>query len=117
MPQEDYTELRIIGKGSFGQVFLVKNKRDGKELVMKKMRIGNITDKEREGYHLEVKLLSQLVCVTHVWCCDIAPFCTMLEEFMLHTSSQHSLMPNRSTLESCSMSSHSSIRSSTTSAL
>jgi serine/threonine protein kinase len=50
-----------LGQGSFGQVYLVKRKSDGRKLVMKKMNIGNVTEKEMDAFNLEVKLLSELV--------------------------------------------------------
>ena len=61
MGEDAYQEGKAIGKGSFGSVFLVRRRSDGKELVMKKMHIGNISAKEQQGYEMEVRLLSQLV--------------------------------------------------------
>ena len=59
--EEAYDGGRPIGKGSFGSVFLVKRRCDGKEFVMKKMPIGNVSAKEQHAYEMEVRLLSQLV--------------------------------------------------------
>lgn len=40
----------MIGSGSFGQVFLVTRITDRRVLVMKKMSVGNVSDKEMEVY-------------------------------------------------------------------
>jgi len=56
-----YIEERMIGQGSFGQVFLVRRRSDNLKLVMKKIRIGNVSDKEMEAFNLEIRLLSELV--------------------------------------------------------
>lgn len=40
----DYTLLKVIGTGSFGKVFLVKNE-DGEHFAMKVLNKENITDK------------------------------------------------------------------------
>jgi serine/threonine protein kinase len=37
-----YSMGKMIGKGSFGEVFLCKNRRTSKTLVMKKMRLTNV---------------------------------------------------------------------------
>ena len=55
-----YKVLRNIGKGSFGVVDLVKRKNDNKSFVIKKMKIGSVSKKEREMCHLEVQLLQKL---------------------------------------------------------
>jgi len=55
-----YIEERMIGQGSFGQVFLVRRRSDNLKLVMKKIRIGNVSDKEMEAFNLEIRLLSEL---------------------------------------------------------
>ena len=39
MSQSNYEEIRSVGKGSFGDVFLVNRKRDGRQFVMKKMHV------------------------------------------------------------------------------
>jgi NIMA (never in mitosis gene a)-related kinase len=51
--------LRSVGKGSFGDVFLVRRKKDDRQFVLKKMHIGK-TEKEREACQLEIKLLERL---------------------------------------------------------
>lgn len=55
-----YTVGEVIGRGSFGEVFLVNRKKDQLDYVMKKMSIIGLSDKERESYETEVQLLSEL---------------------------------------------------------
>ena len=57
---QKYVTLKQIGKGSFGTVDLVRRKRDGKSFVLKKMKIGSVSKKEREMCHNEVQLLERL---------------------------------------------------------
>jgi hypothetical protein len=40
--------VRLVGKGSFGSVYLVSRRRDGANFVLKNMEIKNVPDKEIE---------------------------------------------------------------------
>ena len=40
--------VRLVGKGSFGSVYLVSRRRDGAQFVLKNMQINNLPDKEIE---------------------------------------------------------------------
>lgn len=42
---EDYDFQKVIGTGSFGKVYLVKSKHDGKHYAMKVLNKSNIVDK------------------------------------------------------------------------
>lgn len=57
---QKYQILRKIGKGSFGVVNLIRRKTDSKLFVMKQMKIGSVSLKERNMCHLEVQLLERL---------------------------------------------------------
>lgn len=57
---QNYATVRKIGKGSFGEVSLVRRKSDKLSFVLKRMKIGSVSKKEREMCHLEVKLLKRL---------------------------------------------------------
>lgn len=46
--QEDYQLLKLIGKGSFGKVFLVRKKDDGKVYAMKTLNKGTIVQRKQE---------------------------------------------------------------------
>ena len=51
----------LVGKGSFGSVVQVTRKSDGARLVMKRLPIHSVTEKEMEAYQNEIRLLSELV--------------------------------------------------------
>eukprot|EP01083_Nonionella_stella_P086476 240295_1 len=55
-----YEVIRKIGKGSFGTVDLIRRRKDGKKLVLKRMKIGSVSKKERDMCHNEVHLLERL---------------------------------------------------------
>ena len=59
--EEEFDELRCIGRGNFGAAFLVKlkNTPDNEEVyfIAKKIILGQLTEKEQEGAHLEVSNL------------------------------------------------------------
>jgi len=61
---EEFEELKCIGRGNFGAAFLikVKNTPQGEDLffVAKKVILGQLTDKEKEGSQLEADLLKKL---------------------------------------------------------
>ena len=55
---EEFEEMRCIGRGNFGAAFLVKfrNSPEGQEnyFIAKKIILGQLSEKEQEGSHLEV---------------------------------------------------------------
>nr|XP_006811353.1 PREDICTED: serine/threonine-protein kinase Nek4-like [Saccoglossus kowalevskii] len=60
MSLPDYDKIRVVGKGSYGEVWLVKHKKDRKQYVLKKMDLQNASKRERKAAELEAKLLSKL---------------------------------------------------------
>ena len=40
---EKYNRQKLIGSGAFGQAWLVQAKADGKQLVMKEIKIGKVS--------------------------------------------------------------------------
>jgi serine/threonine protein kinase len=44
---EDYKVIRAIGKGSFGKVYLVRHSGEGRQYVMKVIKLKGIPPKER----------------------------------------------------------------------
>ncbi|XP_076787468.1 serine/threonine-protein kinase Nek4 isoform X5 [Arvicanthis niloticus] len=79
MPQAAYCYMRVVGRGSYGEVTLVKHRRDGKQLpllknvsscqhflmdpisyVIKKLNLRNASSRERRAAEQEAQLLSQL---------------------------------------------------------
>lgn len=60
MPLESFTIGKVIGKGSYGEVNLVKHRKDRKQYVMKKVDLSKASSRERKAAEQEAKLLSQL---------------------------------------------------------
>ncbi|CAD8053701.1 unnamed protein product [Paramecium primaurelia] len=56
----DFTILQKLGEGSFGQVFRVKRVSDQCEYAMKKVRINNLKQKERENALNEIRILASI---------------------------------------------------------
>ncbi|PIK58792.1 putative serine/threonine-protein kinase Nek4-like [Apostichopus japonicus] len=55
-----YDKLSVVGKGSYGEVWLVKQKKDSKQYVIKKMELRNASKREKRAAEQEAKLLSKL---------------------------------------------------------
>ncbi|XP_022096016.1 serine/threonine-protein kinase Nek4-like isoform X2 [Acanthaster planci] len=60
MSLEHYETLKAVGKGSYGEVWLVKHRKDKKQYVIKKMEMLNASRRERTAAEQEAKLLSRL---------------------------------------------------------
>ncbi|NXL58623.1 NEK4 kinase, partial [Chordeiles acutipennis] len=60
MPLAAYCFLRAVGKGSYGEVSLVRHQQDGKQYVIKKLNLKNASNRERKAAEQEAQLLSQL---------------------------------------------------------
>ena len=62
--EEEFEELRCIGRGNFGAAWLVKlrNTPDDSEhyFIAKKIILGQLTEKEQEGAYLEVRTFHNL---------------------------------------------------------
>jgi serine/threonine protein kinase len=54
MGTSDYDPLRLIGKGSYGKVFLVKRKGDSKICVLKKVPLAGLGPEEKNESYNEV---------------------------------------------------------------
>jgi serine/threonine protein kinase len=57
---ESYEVLSEIGKGSFGSVFKIRRKDDGKVLVWKELNYGRMSEKEKQQLVAEVNILREL---------------------------------------------------------
>lgn len=57
---DDFEYLRVIGKGSYGEVWLAKHKKDKKQYVLKRMNLQRASKRERTSAEQEAKLLSKL---------------------------------------------------------
>ena len=51
---EVYEIIKSIGSGSFGQVYLARHKREDKNYVIKKIKIRDMPQKDRENTEQEV---------------------------------------------------------------
>uniref|UniRef100_A0A8B9UZW8 Serine/threonine-protein kinase Nek4 n=1 Tax=Anas zonorhyncha TaxID=75864 RepID=A0A8B9UZW8_9AVES len=60
MPLAAYCFLRAVGKGSYGEVSLVRHRHDSKQYVIKKLNLKNASIRERKAAEQEAQLLSQL---------------------------------------------------------
>ncbi|MED6273242.1 hypothetical protein CHARACLAT_004543 [Characodon lateralis] len=56
----NYIFIRVVGKGSYGEVNLVKHKTDRKQYVIKKLNLTTSSKRERRAAEQEAQLLSQL---------------------------------------------------------
>jgi non-specific serine/threonine protein kinase/NIMA (never in mitosis gene a)-related kinase len=57
---EKYDPIKVLGEGSFGKVYLMRDKVNRKFLCVKVIKIKNIPKKEREATKMEVDLLRRL---------------------------------------------------------
>uniref|UniRef100_A0A8C9QC78 Serine/threonine-protein kinase Nek4 n=1 Tax=Spermophilus dauricus TaxID=99837 RepID=A0A8C9QC78_SPEDA len=60
IPLAAYCYVRVVGKGSYGEVTLVKHRRDCRQYVIKKLNLRNASSRERRAAEQEAQLLSQL---------------------------------------------------------
>ncbi|XP_054451029.1 serine/threonine-protein kinase Nek4 isoform X1 [Pteronotus mesoamericanus] len=60
MPLDAYCYLQVVGRGSYGEVTLVRHRRDGRQYVIKKLNLRNASSRERRAAEQEAQLLSQL---------------------------------------------------------
>lgn len=55
-----YEAERLLGKGSFGNAYLVRHKERGKNYVVKHVNMSNMTSRQRKDAHQEIVVLQQL---------------------------------------------------------
>uniref|UniRef100_A0A8D0C7Q4 Serine/threonine-protein kinase Nek4 n=1 Tax=Salvator merianae TaxID=96440 RepID=A0A8D0C7Q4_SALMN len=60
MPLGEYAFVRAVGKGSYGEVSLVRHRQDNKQYVIKKLNLKHASSRERKAAEQEAQLLSQL---------------------------------------------------------
>ena len=60
MPLEDFEIGKTLGKGAFGMVCLVKRKIDGEAYAMKRVKIAQLSAKEKENALNEIRILASL---------------------------------------------------------
>ncbi|XP_057700948.1 serine/threonine-protein kinase Nek4 [Corythoichthys intestinalis] len=57
---DNYIFIRVVGKGSYGEVNLVRHRADRKQYVIKKLNLTTSSKRERRAAEQEAQLLSQL---------------------------------------------------------
>ncbi|KAL8618167.1 hypothetical protein ACOMHN_059174 [Nucella lapillus] len=57
---DEFDRIRVIGKGSYGEVWLSKHKKDQKQYVLKQINLQRATRKERLAAEQEANLLQKL---------------------------------------------------------
>ncbi|XP_034543563.1 serine/threonine-protein kinase Nek4 isoform X2 [Notolabrus celidotus] len=57
---DNYIFIRVVGKGSYGEVNLVKHRTDRKQYVIKKLNLTTSSKRERRAAEQEAQLLSRL---------------------------------------------------------
>lgn len=60
MPFGDYEHIKAVGRGSYGEVSLVRSRVDAKKYVLKKMWIDQVSARDRRNAMQEASLLSKL---------------------------------------------------------
>lgn len=57
---ENYKKIRVVGKGSYGEVWLCRHLEDKRQYVLKRMDLKTASKRERKAAEQESKLLSKL---------------------------------------------------------
>ncbi|XP_018417978.1 PREDICTED: serine/threonine-protein kinase Nek4 [Nanorana parkeri] len=57
---DDYRIIRVVGKGSYGEVSLATHRAEGKQYVIKKLHLRNAPRREQKAAEQEAQLLSKL---------------------------------------------------------
>lgn len=57
---DKYIQLRVVGKGTFGQAILVRSKEDNQQYIIKQINISSMSEKEKQEALNEVRVLSAL---------------------------------------------------------
>ena len=56
----DFEVLKLLGSGSFSNVYKVRRKTDGKMYAMKKVKLPKLSRKEKENALNEVRILASI---------------------------------------------------------
>ncbi|KPI84204.1 putative NIMA-related kinase [Leptomonas seymouri] len=57
---EKYTQLKVLGKGSFGSAWLIQRNEDEAQFVAKEMRLAGLKPTERDSAQAEIEILRRL---------------------------------------------------------
>ena len=64
MALRDFQIISKLGEGAYSIVYRVKRNSDGQEYALKKVRMGNLSAKEKENSVNEVRILASFEYVT-----------------------------------------------------
>ena len=57
---DKYETIRIAGRGAFGTTYLAGRNTDGKEVILKKIQMDQMTTGDRQSILTEIKVLAML---------------------------------------------------------
>ena len=57
---DDFIFLEKIGEGSFSSVHKVRNRKDNLEYALKRVKMGNLKEKEKENALNEIRILASI---------------------------------------------------------
>ena len=57
---DEFSSMRIIGKGSYGEVYLVRSQLDSRQYVLKRIKLHSLSEKAKRTATQEARLLSEL---------------------------------------------------------
>ena len=57
---DKYEIIRIVGRGAFGTAYLARRNTDGKEVILKKIQMDQMTTGDRQSILTEIKVLAML---------------------------------------------------------
>lgn len=60
MSLKEFEIIKKLGEGAYSTVHLVKRKEDGKEYALKKVKIMNLSEKEKENALNEIRILASI---------------------------------------------------------
>jgi len=60
MSLQDFEVIKRLGEGAYSSVYQVKRLEDGMEYALKKVKMGKLSDKEKENALNEVRILASI---------------------------------------------------------
>lgn len=60
MSIDDFENLSLLGDGAYSTVYKVKRKSDGKIYALKKVKVGKLSEKEKENALNEVRIIASI---------------------------------------------------------
>ena len=109
----DFTDLALLGRGSFGEVYKVKRFKDQKEYVMKQIRVDDMTTSEQREAISECNIMASLkhthICKYYDSFID-SGLLNIVMEFCPHGDLQQMLSKHKATLDDVHINSRNYLR-------